>query len=57
MRSVTNINHVFAISSFIDELAQAKGVDSKDNLIAMLGADRKIDFAKKMQTIATTVKR
>ena len=46
MRSVTNINHVFAISSFIDELAQAKGVDSKDNLIAMLGADRKIDFAK-----------
>ena len=46
MRSVTNINHVFAISSFIDELAQAKGVDSKDNLINMLGSDRKIDFAQ-----------
>ncbi|TWX72809.1 xanthine dehydrogenase family protein molybdopterin-binding subunit [Colwellia sp. C1TZA3] len=46
MRSVTNINHVFAVSSFVDELAQAKGLDSKDNLIAMLGADRKIDFSK-----------
>jgi isoquinoline 1-oxidoreductase beta subunit len=45
MRSVTNINHVFAVSSFVDELAQAKGLDSKDNLIAMLGADRKIDFS------------
>ena len=46
MRSVTNINHAFAVSSFIDELAQAKGLDSKDNLLAMLGADRKIDFSK-----------
>jgi isoquinoline 1-oxidoreductase beta subunit len=46
MRSVTNINHVFAVSSFVDELAQAKGLDSKDNLIAMLGVDRKIDFSK-----------
>jgi isoquinoline 1-oxidoreductase subunit beta len=45
MRSVTNINHVFAVSSFVDELAQAKGLDSKDNLIAMLGVDRKIDFS------------
>ena len=45
MRSVTNINHVFAVSSFVDELAQAKGLDSKDNLIAMLGTDRKIDFS------------
>ena len=46
MRSVTNINHIFAVSSFVDELAQAKGLDSKDNLIAMLGTDRKIDFSK-----------
>ena len=46
MRSVTNINHAFAVSSFVDELAQAKGVDSKDNLLAMLGADREIDFSK-----------
>jgi isoquinoline 1-oxidoreductase beta subunit len=46
MRSVTNINHAFAVSSFIDELAQAKGLDSKNNLLAMLGADRKIDFSK-----------
>jgi isoquinoline 1-oxidoreductase beta subunit len=46
MRSVTNINHAFAVSSFVDELALVKGLDSKDNLIAMLGADRKIDFSK-----------
>jgi len=45
MRSVTNINHVFAVSSFVDELAHAKGLDSKENLLAMLGADRKIDFS------------
>ena len=25
MRSVTNINHVFAVCSFVDELANAKG--------------------------------
>ena len=45
MRSVTNINHAFAIGSFVDELAHAKGLDSKDHLLAMLGKDRKIDFA------------
>ena len=45
MRSVTNINHAFAIGSFADELAQAKGLDSKDNLLALIGADRKIDFS------------
>lgn len=45
MRSVTNINHVFAIGSFADELAHAKGQDSKDHLLALIGADRKIDFS------------
>lgn len=45
MRSVTNINHSFAISSFVDELAQAKGIDSKDNLLSMLGANRHLDFS------------
>ncbi|SEK51540.1 isoquinoline 1-oxidoreductase, beta subunit [Colwellia chukchiensis] len=46
MRSVTNINHAFALCSFVDELANARGMDSKDNLIAMLGADRKIDLSQ-----------
>ena len=45
MRSVTNINHAFAIGSFVDEIAHAKGLDSKDHLLSMLGEDRKIDFA------------
>lgn len=45
MRSVTNINHAFAIGSFVDEIAHAKGLDSKDHLLTMLGKDRKIDFA------------
>jgi isoquinoline 1-oxidoreductase beta subunit len=45
MRSVTNINHVFAVCSFVDELANAKGEDSKDHLLALLGKDRKIDFS------------
>ncbi len=45
MRSVTNINHAFALCSFVDELAHAKGLDSKANLLAMLGADRKLDFS------------
>lgn len=46
MRSVTNINHAFAIGSFVDELAHAKGQDSKAHLLSLIGADREIDFAK-----------
>ncbi len=46
MRSVTNINHAFAVSSFADELADMKNQDSKAHLISLIGADRKIDFSK-----------
>lgn len=45
MRSVTNINHAFAVCSFADELANAKQQDSKAHLLALIGKDRKIDFA------------
>ncbi|WP_085298191.1 xanthine dehydrogenase family protein molybdopterin-binding subunit [Cognaticolwellia mytili] len=45
MRSVTNINHAFAVCSFADELANAKHQDSKAHLLTLIGKDRKIDFS------------
>ncbi len=45
VRSVTNINNVFAASSFVDELAHAAGKDSKDFLLELIGSDRTEDFA------------
>ena len=45
MRSVTNINHAFAVCSFADELANARKQDSKAHLLALIGGDRKIDFS------------
>jgi isoquinoline 1-oxidoreductase beta subunit len=46
VRSVTNINNVFAASSFVDELAHAAGKDSKDFLLELIGDDRIEDFSK-----------
>src|SRR5256885_474681 len=40
LRSVANIYHAFAISSFADELAQAAGKDPLDYTLALLGPDR-----------------
>ncbi|MBL8953197.1 MAG: xanthine dehydrogenase family protein molybdopterin-binding subunit [Myxococcaceae bacterium] len=40
LRSVHNVNHAFAINSFIDELAHARGVDPKDNLLEVIGPAR-----------------
>jgi isoquinoline 1-oxidoreductase beta subunit len=45
MRSVSNIQHAFAIGSMVDEIAAARGVDPVQNLLDMVGEDRKIDFA------------
>ncbi len=45
VRSVTNINNVFAASSFVDELAHVAGQDSKDFLLELIGKDRTEDFA------------
>ncbi|TDR23267.1 xanthine dehydrogenase family protein molybdopterin-binding subunit [Marinicella litoralis] len=45
VRSVTNINNVFAASSFADELAHLAGQDPKDFLLQMIGSDRIEDFA------------
>lgn len=46
MRSVSNIYHAFAIQSFADELAHATGKDSKQNLLELIGAPRKIDLTQ-----------
>lgn len=44
-RSVANIQHAFAVQSFVAELAAAAGRDPKDYLLALLGPDRRIDPA------------
>jgi isoquinoline 1-oxidoreductase beta subunit len=42
LRSVCNIHHAFALSSFIDEIGHARGVDPRDNLLDLLGPDRHV---------------
>ena len=44
LRSVANIYHAFAISSFADELAHAAGADPRDYLLSLIGAPRQIDL-------------
>ncbi|MBL7858038.1 MAG: xanthine dehydrogenase family protein molybdopterin-binding subunit [Cyclobacteriaceae bacterium] len=43
LRSVSNIQHAFAVGCTLDEVAQARGVDPVQNILDMLGADRMID--------------
>ena len=47
LRSVANIQHAFAIHSFIDELAQLAKRDSVEFLLDVLGPARKIDLGSK----------
>jgi len=46
VRSVTNINNAFAVSSFVDEMAVENKVDPKDYLLSLIGNDQHIDLAK-----------
>jgi isoquinoline 1-oxidoreductase beta subunit len=40
LRSVSNINHAFAVGSFVDEIAHARGVDPLANWMDILGPAR-----------------
>jgi isoquinoline 1-oxidoreductase subunit beta len=42
-RSVANIQHAFAVQSFVAELAAAAGRDHKDFLLELIGPPRRID--------------
>ena len=44
LRSVCNIFQSFAVNSFADEIAHARGADPLDNLLGLIGADRELDF-------------
>ncbi len=43
LRSVTNIQHVFAVQSFVAEMAHEAGRDPKDYLLDLIGESRLID--------------
>ncbi|MDJ0918937.1 MAG: molybdopterin-dependent oxidoreductase [Woeseiaceae bacterium] len=45
LRSVANIFHAFAASSFADEMAYAAGADPKDYLLRLIGPPRQYDPA------------
>jgi len=45
LRSVCNIFQSFGVNSFTDEIAFARGLDPKDNLLDLLGPDRTLDLS------------
>lgn len=49
LRSVTNVNHIFAAGSFVDELAHHLNKDPKDFLLEMIGDDRHIDLSEQAE--------
>lgn len=48
LRSVRNIPHAFAISTMLDEVAEARGMDPIANSIDLLGEDRNISFNEEL---------
>ncbi len=49
LRSVSNIQHAFAIGSMVDEIAEYRQMDPVDNLMDLIGEDREIPFDKLME--------
>ncbi|MGJ5820572.1 molybdopterin cofactor-binding domain-containing protein [Paludibaculum fermentans] len=45
LRSVNNIQHAFAIHSFVDELAHLAGRDTVDYAMDLIGPSRHVDFS------------
>jgi isoquinoline 1-oxidoreductase beta subunit len=52
LRSVANIQHAFAIHSFVDELAHLAKRDPVEYLLDVLGQPRKVDIASRGQLAA-----
>jgi isoquinoline 1-oxidoreductase beta subunit len=46
LRSVYNIFHAFAAGSFVDEIAQARGIDPRDALLEIVGPPRIVTLAE-----------
>jgi len=49
LRSVSNIQHAFAVGSMLDEIAHYRKVDPVKNLLELLGPDRMIPFNEYME--------
>lgn len=45
-RSVYNIFHAFAVGSFVDEIAHARGADPRDTWLDVIGPPRKLSLAE-----------
>ncbi|MCA9594973.1 MAG: xanthine dehydrogenase family protein molybdopterin-binding subunit [Myxococcales bacterium] len=45
LRSVYNIFHGFATGSFMDEIAHARRIDPRENLLELIGAPRKLSLS------------
>lgn len=48
LRSVRNIPQAFAVATMMDEVAEARGVDSVANALELLGEDRNLTFEQEM---------
>lgn len=46
LRSVSHIQHAFAVCSMADEIAYARKMDPVENLLDLIGPDRNIEFDK-----------
>lgn len=46
LRSVCNIFQSWGVNGFSDEIAAARGIDPRDNLLELLGPDRTVEFTE-----------